>query len=66
MKCPYCEKEMTSGLIYSREVLYFQEDNAPKRFGIFPKKLKIQSCFDMGLQSQYCKDCNKVIMDLKE
>ena len=67
MKCPYCEKEMISGLVsVIKAPIYFEADDAPRKFGIFTKKLKIQNTFDIGLKSQYCKDCNKIIMDLEE
>lgn len=66
MKCPYCEKEMTSGLIGTgREALYFTADDAPRKWGFLVKNLKIQDAFSIRA-SQYCNVCNKLTIDLEE
>ena len=66
MKCPYCKKEMISGLSSSRGYLSFQADDAPMRLGIFPEKLKVINESSIGWKSEYCKDCNKIIIDLED
>lgn len=67
MKCPYCEKEMISGLACTvRGYLSFQADDAPMRGGVFPEKLKIRNESSIGWKSEYCKACNKLIMNLED
>lgn len=65
MKCPYCKKEMTSGLTSPvRGYLSFQGDDAPIRFGLFPERLRLINESGIGWKSEYCKECNKLIIDL--
>ena len=80
MKCPYCGNEMKKGYFYlakgSFKFNWFLDNG--KQPGI--KKNLIYSIIDLGgdlevgenipsgvaMYSHYCKNCGKMVMDLKE
>ena len=67
MKCPYCKKEMNSGVIVSgRDNPIFIPDNAKKKFGIFYENIKLTSFLDGKVEAMYCEICQKIIIDIKK
>jgi hypothetical protein len=67
MKCPYCGNEMNSGAILGgRDNLIFIADKAKKKFGIFPKSIKLTNFWDGKLISHYCENCRKIIIDIEQ
>ncbi len=70
MECPYCEKIMDLGVIYGgRYEPKWIPKEKDKGFGMFlnpfVKGVKVSND-DIGnrIESYYCKDCNKIIIDV--
>ena len=73
MNCPYCGKDMEKGYIKSSRRLFWSrggeletvDENDLKLSKGFLKSLK---GFFVGfsVESEYCKDCKKIIMEVRE
>ena len=73
MKCPYCESEMTPGSIQTLSTLSWmpQGEKLPRatRWSISENAILLSRCGIVqvaSVQAQYCKVCNKIIIDVPE
>ena len=67
--CPYCGQEMNLGVIYpGRFALKWipeDKDKGPLLQG-FSKGIKLTDLTTSGLESFYCENCEKIIIDTKD
>ena len=62
MNCPECGKEMESGWVYSRGVLFWS--SKPDKIWKIPEKKSVALSSVAEYPAGYiCKDCRKVILE---
>ena len=66
MECPYCKKEMTHGLIQSRNMLTWTEGNEIGAVRADAIQLSQPSLLVSTADAWYCPDCRTVIVPVPE
>lgn len=72
MKCPYCQKEMKKGALYSQsfEMAWFPEGKRPPKLGAWSANgisVGGKSMWRTGMAvAYYCADCKKIMIDMDE
>lgn len=66
MECPYCKKEMTHGLIQSRDILTWTEGNEIGAVRADAIQLSQPALLISAADAYYCADCRMVIVPVPE
>lgn len=68
MECPYCHQEMEKGIIYGeRFALKWIEESRDKGtiISAFQKGIKLTDPWGSnGIETYYCRDCEKMLIDV--
>ena len=70
MKCPYCDKEMTSGVVQSARQIFFAAKAHKFWFFPDPANNEVLLSFDNWVKpsciAYHCAECKKVLIDYSE
>lgn len=72
MECPYCNKEMRAGYIWtgSKGASWWDNENNAENFWGMPNRVPLfkggWASEELGPAAWYCADCRKIVMDVPE
>ena len=72
MECPYCNKEMRAGYIWtgSKGASWWDNENNAENFWGMPNRVPLfkggWAAEGLGPAAWYCADCRKIVMDVPE